>query len=102
MLHAGVEFAAWRKSASHRADTSTEPTVSVDRIGDELRIVLDRPHRRNTMSVRLRDELTAALAVAVVDSSIVTIDLSGSGPSFSSGGDLAEVRNPPGRSRPLM
>ena len=95
MLHAGVEFAAWRKSASHRADTSTEPTVSVDRIGDELRIVLDRPHRHNAISVRLRDELTAALAVAVVDSSIVTIDLSGSGPSFSSGGDLAEFGTRP-------
>jgi enoyl-CoA hydratase/carnithine racemase len=38
----------------------------------------------------MRDELAAALLVAAADASITHVELSGTGPSFCSGGDLTE------------
>jgi hypothetical protein len=90
VLQAGPEFAAWRAGAPHVADTSADPVVSVERRGDELLVTLDRPHRHNAINARLRDELYAALTVAAADDSVASILLRGSGPSFSSGGDLGE------------
>ncbi|HET7523126.1 MAG TPA: enoyl-CoA hydratase/isomerase family protein, partial [Acidimicrobiales bacterium] len=51
---------------------------------------LDRPARRNAYSARMRDELVAALQLASSDPTITTVELRGEGPSFCSGGDLAE------------
>jgi len=53
-------------------------------------ITLDRPDRHNAISARLRDDLVAALAVPLADPSVRSIVLRGNGPSFCSGGDLAE------------
>ena len=61
-----------------------------DRVGDELRIVLNRPRRHNAVTAALRDGLAEALTLAVVDDSITAVRLSGNGPSFCSGGDLGE------------
>ena len=61
-----------------------------DRDGAELRIVLNRPRRHNAVTMQLRDVLTEALTLAVLDDSITTVTLSGNGPSFCSGGDLGE------------
>lgn len=66
------------------------PTVRVDRDDDRLVVTLDRPARHNAVSRRLRDDLTGALSIAVADPSIDMIELRGAGPSFCSGGDLAE------------
>lgn len=94
MLQQGPEFAAWR--------SGTEPTRLVDdepvltrRVVDELTIVLDRPHRHNAITTHLRDELYEALSLAVVDDSITSVVLRGAGPSFCSGGDLAEFGSRP-------
>ncbi len=65
------------------------------RDGDVLHICLDRPHRHNAISTRLRDELTAALQLAALDDSLRTIEVSGHGPSFCSGGDLDEFGSRP-------
>ncbi len=89
-LQAGPEFAAWRARAPHTPDDGERSTVTVDRDGDVLHICLDRPHRHNAISTRLRDELTAALQLAALDDSLRTIEVSGNGPSFCSGGDLGE------------
>jgi enoyl-CoA hydratase/carnithine racemase len=94
-LQAGPEFAAWRAQAPHTPDgdgngDGDAPTVTTDRDGDVLRIRLDRPGRHNAISTRLRDELTAALQLAALDDSLRTIELTGNGPSFCSGGDLGE------------
>ena len=96
LLQAGPEFAAWQL-ADHRKPSSAdvEPAVVTERFGDELRIELNRPQRHNAFSRSMRDGLTEALAVAIVDDSIDQVTLSGRGPSFSSGGDLAEFGSRP-------
>lgn len=91
MLQAGPEFAAWRASAPRSpAAPEAGPVVAVERNDDTLTITLDRPQRHNAISSRLRDELCEALAIAVADDSIRNVLLRGNGPSFCSGGDLAE------------
>jgi enoyl-CoA hydratase/carnithine racemase len=53
-------------------------------------VTLDRPERHNAYSGELRDALVEALSLAAADSSIRELVLDGAGPSFCSGGDLAE------------
>ena len=89
-LQAGPEFAAWRSTAPDLAIADEHVTVRLSRDGSELTIRLDRPHRHNAISTRMRDELTEALQLAVVDESIATVHLVGTGASFCSGGDLGE------------
>ncbi|MDO8389725.1 MAG: enoyl-CoA hydratase/isomerase family protein [Actinomycetota bacterium] len=89
-LQAGPEFATWRAIAPSSPFVDDSPTVRVERDGDVLTVCLDRPRRHNAISTRLRDELTAALQLAVLDDSIVAVHLRGVGASFCSGGDLGE------------
>ncbi len=91
-LPAGPEFAAWRRGRSDRppAKPGAGPAVRVERQGDRLSLVLNRPERHNAFSAEMRDALAEALGVAVSDPSILEIVLAGAGPSFSSGGDLEE------------
>jgi enoyl-CoA hydratase/carnithine racemase len=94
-LQAGPEFAEWRAGASHVPDTEQRPTVLIERDDDVVVITLDRPHRHNAISTRLRDELASALAVPLSDQSIRSVYLRGNGPSFCSGGDLGEFGSRP-------
>ena len=90
LLQAGPEFAAWLQSrAMPTVAPDVEPPVLVTRDGDLLTITLNRPRRHNAVNERLRAALADALTVAVLDAAL-TVDLRGAGPSFSSGGDLAE------------
>ena len=91
-LQAGPEMAAWLagnpgKPALKRND---EPAVLVERRDARLDLVLNRPERRNAYSAEMRDALAQGLALAVADPSIKEIVLTGRGPAFSAGGDLAE------------
>jgi len=96
MLQAGPEFAAWRAATPARPDPDPDrTTVLIDRDGDRLSLTLDRPHRHNAISMRLRDELHAALMIAVVDDSVREVVIGGNGPSFCSGGDLGEFGSRP-------
>jgi enoyl-CoA hydratase/carnithine racemase len=97
-LQSGPEFIAWlghRPSSSATARPETDPAVLVDRHDDRLTITLNRPHVRNAVDRRVRDELCAALALVCADESIRRVDLSGAGPDFSSGGDLDEFGTRP-------
>ena len=91
-LQHGAEFRAWlaaRKARPERAEPD-EPATLLQRDGDRLRIVLNRPHKRNAYSAGLRDALCEALALAVEDTFVRQIQLEGSGACFSAGGDLDE------------
>lgn len=91
LLQSGPEFAQWRRHQRRPSPPDdVEPPVLVDRVDDELHIVLNRPHRHNAVTTALRDGLADALGVAVADDTIRAVHLSGNGPSFCSGGDLAE------------
>jgi enoyl-CoA hydratase/carnithine racemase len=63
--------------------------VTMERDGNLLRIVLDRPEVRNAFGASMRDGLVEALAVAGADPAVRVV-LEGRGPSFCSGGDLRE------------
>lgn len=94
VLQAGPEFAAWRQNTPREPILDDRPTVRTIRDGDTLEIRLDRPHRHNAITARLRDELHTALSGAVDDRGLNVV-LSGEGPSFCSGGDLAEFGDRP-------
>ncbi len=90
MLQGAAEFARWRAGVTPQVAVDDGPVVRVDRGGGVLTITLDRPRRHNAITRTLRDELCAALEVARLDPSVEEIRLRGAGPSFCSGGDLAE------------
>jgi enoyl-CoA hydratase/carnithine racemase len=95
MLQDGPEFHAWRATAPHHPDGAEGPAVLIERDGAHLTICLDRPHRHNAISTRMRDDLAAALQLAAVDDTITSVSLRGNGPSFCSGGDLGEFGSRP-------
>ncbi len=89
-LQAGPEFARWLdERGPARVPGSAEP-VQTRRDGDVLRIRFNRPQRHNAFSTGARAALLEALTVAQLDPSVTGVVLSGNGPSFCSGGDLAE------------
>jgi len=89
-LQAGPEFARWLdERGPARVPDMPEP-VQAERDGNILRIRFNRPQRHNAFSTDARAALLEALTVAELDPSVTGILLSGNGPSFCSGGDLAE------------
>ena len=92
LLQTGPEFGKWlaQNRSTERSRGRDSAVVKVSRENHELRLMLDEPERRNAYSRVMRDELRAALTVAVVDESIERVIVSGNGSNFSSGGDLAE------------
>jgi enoyl-CoA hydratase/carnithine racemase len=91
LLLSGPEFARWlgeRGNPRHR-EPPTEP-VQVSRDDGRLSIILNDPARRNAFSAVLREVLFDALLVGEADDTIVSVELSGAGPAFCSGGDLDE------------
>ncbi|MGI5460309.1 enoyl-CoA hydratase/isomerase family protein [Streptomyces sp. CA-249302] len=90
MLLGGTEFAAWLDGRTTMPATAGGPFVRLERNGGRLSILLDRPDRRNAFSFRMREELYEALELAALDATIDEVELTGAGPVFSSGGDLAE------------
>lgn len=96
MLLGGAEFRRWLADHGGRAlPPMVEDPVLIDRVGDVLRVTLNRPRRRNAYGRQLRDALAEALRVALLDPSIDRVLLDGAGPCFCSGGDLAEFGTAP-------
>jgi enoyl-CoA hydratase/carnithine racemase len=89
-LQSGGEFAAWLQGRGPATAPVLPDPVLADRDGDTLHIRFNRPSRHNAFSNDARAALLEALDVARHDPSITTVILSGNGPSFCSGGDLAE------------
>jgi enoyl-CoA hydratase/carnithine racemase len=89
-LQSGREFREWHARRGPASASSTTDPVLVDRQGDSLSIWLNRPDRHNAFSTDMRQALLDALTVARVDETIYDVTLAGKGPSFCSGGDLAE------------
>jgi hypothetical protein len=90
-LQAGPEFAAWRAGRRGREPRPcSEPAVLARREGEELRLELNRPEKRNAFSAEMRDALCEALALVLQDATLRRVVLTGAGPSFCSGGDLDE------------
>lgn len=65
--------------------------VLVRREPPAARIVLNRPEKRNALSLELMRELLAALEELGADPAVRAIVIEGEGPAFSGGHDLAEM-----------
>ena len=89
-LQSGGEFAAWLQQRGPATAPVLPDPVVADRDGDTLRIRFNRPARHNAFSNDARAALLEALDIARLDPSVDEVILSGNGPSFCSGGDLAE------------
>ena len=91
-LQSGGEFRRWLESAARpaRAAPETGAAVLLERRGANLSVRLNRPARRNALSVEMRDALVEALELVIADDSIEAVTVSGVGKCFSAGGDLSE------------
>ncbi len=89
-LQAGPEFAHWLAARGPATMPEIADPVRLRRDGDNLLVEFNRPQRHNAFSTDARAALLEALTVARLDPSITGILLRGNGPSFCSGGDLAE------------
>jgi hypothetical protein len=89
-LQAGPEFARWLDERGPARMPDIADPVQAEREGNTLRIRFNRPQRHNAFSTDARAALLEALTVVQLDPSVTGIVLSGNGPSFCSGGDLAE------------
>ncbi len=63
--------------------------VSLD--GPAARVVLNRPEKRNALSLELMEELTGALREVGTQPATRAIVIEGAGPAFSAGHDLSEM-----------
>jgi Enoyl-CoA hydratase/isomerase len=91
LLLGGPEFARWlgERGPARPRRQPAEP-VLVTRDAGRLSIVLNVPERRNAFSAGVREALLDAVLLAEADESIESVQLSGAGPAFCSGGDLDE------------
>jgi len=92
-LQAGAEFRAWLASAARPAapaEAGEGAPLILARHGAHLTLRLNRPARRNALSVEMRDALIEALELIDADRSITAVTVSGAGKCFSAGGDLSE------------
>lgn len=99
LLLGGPEFARWlierdlergRGAARPRSRSQPAEPVLVTRDDGRLSIVLNVPERRNAFSAVVREALLDAVLLAEADPTIESVELSGAGPAFCSGGDLDE------------
>ncbi len=89
-LQGGPEFARWLADRGPARMPDIADPVQAHRDGNTLRVAFNRPQRHNAFSTDARAALLEALTVAHLDPSVDEVVLTGNGPSFCSGGDLAE------------
>jgi enoyl-CoA hydratase/carnithine racemase len=65
--------------------------VKLERQGPVAGIVLNRPGQRNAVSAPLLEELRSALGTLAADADVRAVVLSGAGPDFCAGADMAEL-----------
>jgi enoyl-CoA hydratase/carnithine racemase len=101
MLQSGPTYRDWLASRHTIASPDQDPNLDPDpdsdadpilvrRKGSRMEIQLNRPQVRNALNAAMRDALLAALQIVLLDTSIRSVQLSGRGPAFCSGGDLTE------------
>ena len=82
---------AYPYSAMAIAETDTEFRNLLVRREPVARITLNRPEKRNALSLELMEELLEALRAVSADPDVRTIVIDGAGPAFSAGHDLSEM-----------
>lgn len=92
-LQSGSEFARWL--ARYQPEEVVElnspgPAVLMEREGEQLNLVLNRPEFNNAYDVEMRDALSEAFSLVNHDDSIQRVMVSALGRCFSVGGALPE------------
>ena len=77
--------------ASVTAISTSSRAVLVEREGVTARVTLNRPERRNALSLELMEEVIAALEAVGSEPEVRAIVIEGAGPAFSAGHDLSEM-----------
>jgi enoyl-CoA hydratase/carnithine racemase len=77
--------------ASMAAITTAAQTVLVEKDGVAATVRLNRPEKRNALSLELMEELITALRDLRKDAGVRAIVIEGAGPVFSAGHDLSEM-----------
>ena len=70
---------------------ATGAAVVVDEDGPAVRVTLNRPERRNALSLELMQELIDALRRVSAEPGVRVVVLEAAGPAFSAGHDLSEM-----------
>jgi len=70
---------------------ATSATVLVHEDGPAVRVTLNRPEKRNALSLELMEELLATLRRVSAEPGVRAIVLDAAGPAFSAGHDLGEM-----------
>ncbi|SON62892.1 1,2-epoxyphenylacetyl-CoA isomerase [Mycobacterium simulans] len=79
---------------SHDADSAeAEGSVTTSRDGAVLRVTLDRPLRRNSLTHRMIDGFVDTLTDAAADDSLRAIHIRGAGDDFCGGADWVATNN---------
>lgn len=97
-LQSGPEFRHWRDGfpAEPVASGGEEgEAIILQRQGDAIEAVLNRPATRNAITVEMRDALVELLQLLTLDDSIRTLSLAAKGACFSAGGELREFGQAP-------
>ena len=74
-------------------DTETKPEVLVERRGPVALLTLSRPDVLNALSVSMAAVLTRSIESASQDENVRVLVITGEGRAFSSGGDIAFMKN---------
>jgi 2-(1,2-epoxy-1,2-dihydrophenyl)acetyl-CoA isomerase len=72
--------------------------VLVSWVGATAVVQLNRPEKRNALSLAMRKQLSEVLDACISDTQCRAIILTGTGKAFCSGGDIGEMRDGPNRS----
>ncbi len=64
--------------------------LEVERLDDHVVLLLNRPEKRNALSVALRDAISDALDALAHDEQVKCVVITGNGPAFCAGFDLSE------------
>ena len=87
----GPEFAAWLSGyGGGSLEPESGPPILTEISDNTLTIRLNRPKNYNAISVEMRDALCEVLDMAVIHGGFESINLTGSGKTFSIGGAIQE------------
>lgn len=91
VLQNGPEFKNWlSKRSPVKTKPNTSSPLSIDTRNDIFYITLTQPENKNAITAALRDALCEALDIGIVDRRLKKITVTGSGSTFSTGGDIRE------------
>ena len=72
-------------------EVAAEQSVLLELDPPAARITLNRPEKRNALSLEVMGEVTEALRAAAVEKDVRAIVIAGAGAAFSAGHDLGEM-----------